>query len=46
MNEIRARVNLKVGLHSDIEAEIATFNMFDENHEHIALTFQQADKNQ
>ena len=46
MNEIRARINLKVGLHSDIDAEIATFTMFDENHEHIALIFQQADKNQ
>jgi GTP cyclohydrolase II len=46
MNEIRARINLKVGLHSDIDAEIATFSMFDENHEHIALIFQQADKNQ
>lgn len=46
MNKIRARINLKVGLHSDIDAEIATFKMFDENHEHIALIFQQADKNQ
>ncbi|TEW47127.1 GTP cyclohydrolase II RibA [Psychromonas algicola] len=46
MNTIRARINLKVGLHSDIDAEIATFTMFDENHEHIALIFQQADKNQ
>ena len=46
MNKIRARVNLKVGLHSDIDAEIATFKAFDENHEHLALIFQQADKTQ
>ena len=46
MNDIRARINLKVGLHSNIDAEIATFTMFDENNEHIALIFKQADKNQ
>jgi GTP cyclohydrolase II len=46
VNEIRARVNLKVGLHSDVEAEITTFTMLDENHEHIALIFKQADKDQ
>lgn len=46
MNKIRARINLKVGLNSDIDAEIATFKMFDENHEHIALIFQQADQKQ
>ena len=46
MNTIRARINLKVGQHSDIDAEIVTFTLFDENNEHIALIFQQADKNQ
>lgn len=46
MNKIRARINLKVGSNSDIDAEIATFKMFDEKNEHIALIFQQADKNQ
>lgn len=44
MNKIRARVNLKVGKFSNIDAEIVTFSMFDEQHEHLAIIFQQADK--
>ena len=46
MNKIRARINLKVGKYSDIDAEIATFKMFDEEHEHLAIIFQYADKKQ
>ncbi|MFD2166587.1 GTP cyclohydrolase II [Thalassotalea euphylliae] len=43
MSEIRARVNLKVGPKSDIDAEIISFTCFDKDNEHVAIVFKQAD---
>lgn len=46
MSEIRARVSLKVGSKSDIDAEIISFTCFDKDNEHVAIVFKQADLNQ
>ncbi|NMP31458.1 GTP cyclohydrolase II [Thalassotalea sp. M1531] len=46
MSEIRARVNLKVGHNSDIDAEILSFTCFDKDNEHVAMVFKQADLKQ
>ncbi|REL35764.1 GTP cyclohydrolase II [Thalassotalea euphylliae] len=46
MSEIRARVSLKVGQNSDIDAEIISFTGFDKDNEHVAMVFKQADLNQ
>jgi len=46
MNEVRARVHLKVGKNSDIPAELVSFTEFDVGDEHIAIIFKQADKTQ
>ena len=46
MSEIRARVNLKVGKNSDIDAELLSFTCFDSDNEHVAVVFKQADLNQ
>ncbi|WP_448548506.1 GTP cyclohydrolase II [Thalassotalea fusca] len=46
MNEVRARVHLKVGKNSDIPAELVSFTEFEVGDEHIAIIFKQADKKQ
>ncbi|WP_448212973.1 GTP cyclohydrolase II [Colwellia sp. MEBiC06753] len=46
MSQIRARVKLKVGPHSDIDAEIVSFTCFDKDNEHVAIVFKQADLTQ
>ena len=45
MAEVRARVELKVGHKSHIEAEILSFRGLDSGKEHVALIFKYADKN-
>lgn len=44
MAEVRARIELKVGLNSDIEAEMLSFRGLSSDKEHVAVIFQQADK--
>lgn len=44
MAEVRARVNLKVGVKSHIDAEILSFRGLESDKEHIALVFKSADK--
>ncbi|MBD1577585.1 MULTISPECIES: GTP cyclohydrolase II [Vibrio] len=44
MAEVRARVDLKVGVNSDINAEILSFHHLKTDKEHIAIIFKQADK--
>ena len=46
MAEVRARVQLKVGKNSTIPAEILSFSGLKDGVEHVALVFNQADKNQ
>ncbi|USD66389.1 GTP cyclohydrolase II [Vibrio sp. SCSIO 43136] len=46
MAEVRARVNLKVGSKSHIEAEILSFYGLKTDKEHVALIFKQADTQQ
>ncbi|KEY90916.1 GTP cyclohydrolase-2 [Candidatus Photodesmus blepharus] len=43
MVEVRARVDLKVGTRSDINAEILSFSGLKSQKEHIAVIFKQAD---
>jgi GTP cyclohydrolase II len=44
--EVRARVQLKVGKHSDIPAEIVSFHGLLDGEEHVALIFNRADQTQ
>lgn len=44
MAEVRARVDLKVGKKSDIDAEILSFSGLKTDKEHIAIIFKSADK--
>ncbi len=44
MAEVRARVSLKVGLKSHIDAEILSFHGLETEKEHVALIFKSADK--
>eukprot|EP00481_Brizalina_sp_1-RS-2013_P000630 TRINITY_DN1617_c0_g1_i1.p1 TRINITY_DN1617_c0_g1~~TRINITY_DN1617_c0_g1_i1.p1 ORF type:complete len:125 (-),score=4.77 TRINITY_DN1617_c0_g1_i1:65-439(-) len=44
MAEVRARVDLKVGSQSNIDAEIPSFHGLQTEKEHIAIVFKQADK--
>ncbi|KKA45829.1 MULTISPECIES: GTP cyclohydrolase II [Salinivibrio] len=44
MVKVRARVPLKVGVGSQIPAEILSFHGLESEQEHVALIFQQADK--
>ncbi|UGA56085.1 GTP cyclohydrolase II [Vibrio sp. VB16] len=44
MAEVRARVALKVGLKSNIDAEILSFRGLETDKEHVALVFQNADQ--
>ncbi len=44
MVEVRARVALKVGRNSDIDAELLSFNGLQSGKEHVALIFKQVDK--
>lgn len=46
MAEIRARINLKVGAGSLIDAELLTFNHLESEQEHVALVFKKADLSQ
>lgn len=46
MAEVRARVNLKVGAHSDIDAELLSFHGLKTDKEHVALIFKSADQQQ
>jgi GTP cyclohydrolase II len=46
MAEVRARVHLKVGLHSDIDAELLSFRGLKTEKEHVALIFKAADQQQ
>ncbi len=46
MAEVRARVSLKVGQHSDISAELLSFNGLKTDKEHVALIFCGADSAQ
>jgi len=41
--QVRARIALKVGTQSHIDAEIVSFHGFDAHEEHIAMIFKQAD---
>ncbi|OIQ26796.1 GTP cyclohydrolase II [uncultured Vibrio sp.] len=43
MAEVRARVDLKVGSQSNIDAEILSFHGLETEKEHIAIVFKQAD---
>ncbi len=43
MAEVRARVQLNVGKHSDIPAEIVSFAGLKDGQEHVALVFNKAD---
>jgi GTP cyclohydrolase II len=45
MAEVRARVSLKVGQRSDIDAEILSFSGLSSDKEHVALVFCGADSN-
>lgn len=42
--QVRARVALKVGKQSSIDADIVSFQGFDDHEEHVALVFKNADK--
>ncbi|WP_299015360.1 GTP cyclohydrolase II [uncultured Photobacterium sp.] len=44
MVNVRARVPFKVGLNSDIPADLLSFNGLESGKEHVALVFQDADK--
>ncbi|MGF1720595.1 GTP cyclohydrolase II [Vibrio kyushuensis] len=44
MAEVRARVGLKVGSQSNIDAELLSFHGLNSEKEHVALIFKQADK--
>ncbi|UXI02534.1 GTP cyclohydrolase II [Photobacterium sp. TY1-4] len=44
MVNVRARVPFKVGLQSNIAAELLSFNGLESGKEHVALIFQEADK--
>ncbi|MCW8327794.1 GTP cyclohydrolase II [Photobacterium sp. SDRW27] len=44
MVNVRARVPFKVGLNSDIAADLLSFNGLESGKEHVALIFQDADK--
>ena len=44
MAEVRARVALKVGAKSDIDAEILSFRGLESNKEHVAVVFKAVDK--
>ncbi|MYM58344.1 GTP cyclohydrolase II RibA [Vibrio sp. OCN044] len=46
MAEVRARVDFKVGVNSDIEAELLSFKGLKTDKEHVAIVFKQADKTQ
>ena len=46
MAEVRARVKLNVGQHSQIPAEIVSFYGLQDGEEHVALIFNQADKDE
>lgn len=46
MAEVRARVELNVGQHSHIPAEIVSFEGLKDGQEHVALIFNQADSEQ
>ncbi|MEI5640886.1 MULTISPECIES: GTP cyclohydrolase II [unclassified Pseudoalteromonas] len=46
MAEVRARVELNVGQHSNIPAEIVSFSGLKDGQEHVALVFNGADKAQ
>ncbi|CAM3950042.1 MULTISPECIES: GTP cyclohydrolase II [Vibrio] len=46
MADVRARVNFKVGMKSDIEAELLSFHGLKTDKEHVAIIFKSADKNQ
>ena len=39
MAEVRARIELKVGLNSDIQAEMLSFRGLSTDKEHVALIF-------
>ncbi len=46
MAEVRARVDLKVGAKSNIDAEILSFSGLNTDKEHVAVIFKAADKTQ
>ena len=46
MAEVRARVDFKVGVNSDIEAELLSFRGLLTDKEHVAVIFKKADINQ
>ncbi|HDM8221890.1 TPA: GTP cyclohydrolase II [Vibrio campbellii] len=46
MAEVRARVDLKVGAKSNIDAEILSFHGLKTDKEHVAIIFKQADQTQ
>jgi len=46
MAEVRARVELKVGTKSNIDAELLSFHGLKTEKEHVAIIFQSADKTQ
>jgi len=46
MAEVRARVDFKVGVNSNIDAELLSFHGLKTEKEHVAVIFKQADKNQ
>ncbi|MEZ9834849.1 GTP cyclohydrolase II [Vibrio breoganii] len=46
MAEVRARVHLKVGTKSDIDAELLSFHGLKTDKEHVAMVFQSADQTQ
>ncbi|WP_252014158.1 GTP cyclohydrolase II [Vibrio sp. SCSIO 43140] len=46
MAEVRARIQLKVGAKSDIDAEMLSFRGLNTDKEHVAIIFKAADKNQ
>ncbi|KOO16693.1 GTP cyclohydrolase [Vibrio xuii] len=46
MAEVRARVDFKVGVNSNIDAELLSFHGLKTEKEHVAVIFKQADKSQ
>jgi GTP cyclohydrolase II len=46
MADVRARIELKVGKNSHIDAELLSFNGLASGKEHVAIIFKQADKTQ
>lgn len=46
MAQVRARVDFKVGVNSDIDAELLSFHGLKTDKEHVAIIFRQADKSQ